>query len=127
MKSLTKLHDLLSALEQLKSGLIEVKNDLDRDGVIKRFEFTFELLWKVLQEYALYEGLEVVSPREAFRTAAELHLINDPTIWFEFLKDRNRTTHLYDEKQAKDVISHLPSFVKETEVLLTVLQSAVNK
>ena len=49
MKSFTKLSDLLSALEQLKSGLLEAKNDLDRDGVIQRFEFTFELLWKVLQ------------------------------------------------------------------------------
>ena len=80
-----------------------------------------------IAEYALFEGLEVGSPRDAFRTAAELHLIDDPTIWFEFLKDRNRTTHLYDEKQAKDVVSHLPSFVKETEILIKSLQSAVNK
>lgn len=127
MKQLEKLDDLIAALEKLKAGIAEMKNDLDRDGVIQRFEFTFELLWKVLQEQAFFEGLEVSSPRDAFRTAAELHLIDDPTIWFDFLKDRNRTTHLYDEKQAKEVISRLPLFVKESEVLISALQSAMKK
>jgi len=125
MKRFTKLDDLTLALKKLKAGLAEVKNDLDRDGVIQRFEFTFELLWKVLQEYAMFEGLEAASPREAFRIAADVGLIDDPVPWFEFLKNRNRTTHLYDEKEAREVLSHLPSFVNAVEALLAVLHSAL--
>lgn len=124
MKQPEKLDDLIAALAQLKAGVAEMKNDLDRDGVIQRFEYTFELAWKVIQQYAMEEGLEVASPREAFRTAADLGLIKEPAPWFEFLKDRNRTTHLYDEKEAKDVISHLPSFICATESLLASLQTA---
>lgn len=125
MKRFTKLDDLTLALKKLKAGLAEVKNDLDCDGVIQRFEFTFELLWKVLQEYAMFEGLEAASPREAFRIAADVGLIDDPVPWFEFLKNRNRTTHLYDEKEAREVLSHLPSFVNAVEALLAVLHSAL--
>lgn len=127
MKQPEKLDDLIAALAQLKAGVAEMKNDLDRDGVIQRFEFTFELVWKVIQEYAMEEGLEVASPREAFRTAADLGLIKDPVVWFEFLKDRNRTTHLYDEKEAKDVVSHLPSFISATESLIAAFQTALLK
>lgn len=121
MTTLSKLDDLTAALAQLKTGLAQIQNDLDRDGVIQRFEFTFEMAWKVLQEYAQFQGLPVASPREAFRMAADFRLIDNPNIWFAFIKDRNRTTHLYSEKEAKEVIKNIPKFVTETEKLLTIL------
>ncbi|MBA4386259.1 MAG: nucleotidyltransferase [Anaerolinea sp.] len=114
-----KLSDLNSALDRLKEGVNEATNDLDRDGVIQRFEFTFELVWKTVQEYAKYKGLEVVSPRDSFRVAADLGIIDNPEIWFDFLKDRNESTHLYSEDQAKSIFSHIPSFINEVEKLLS--------
>lgn len=125
MTELVKLDDLKSALAQLKSGLAETKNDLDRDGVIQRFEFTFELFWKVIQEYTRYKGLETASPRDAFRVAGDLGIIEDPNVWFEFLKDRNLTTHLYSEKDAANILLHIPSFVKETERVLEKIESGI--
>jgi len=118
MNERDKLGDLKLALSRLKEGVVEVKNDLDRDGVIKRFEFTFELVWKAIQEYARFSGLEVVSPRDAFRVAADLKLIENPEDWFVFLKDRNETTHLYNEDQAKEIFLHIPDFIKKVEVLI---------
>jgi nucleotidyltransferase substrate binding protein (TIGR01987 family) len=114
---LTKLHDLKLALERLKEGLAEVDNQLEQDGAIKRFEFTFELAWKTIQEYAKYKGLEVVSPRDAFRVGADLKVIESPEKWFDFLKDRNLSSHIYSEEQAKLIFSHLPSFISEVEKL----------
>lgn len=114
-----KLSDLNSALDRLKEGVNEATNDLDRDGVIQRFEFTFELVWKTIQEYAKYKGLEVISPRDSFRVAADLGIIDNPKIWFDFLKDRNESTHLYSEDQAKSIFSHVPAFINEVEKLLS--------
>lgn len=118
-----KLSDLNSALDRLKEGVKEVINDLDRDGVIQRFEFTFELVWKTIQEYAKYKGLEVVSPRDSFRVASDLGIIENPEIWFDFLRDRNESTHLYNEDQAKLIFSHIPSFIAEVEKLLSNISS----
>ncbi len=119
MNEKVKLDDLKSALDRLKEGVNEVKNDLDQDGVIQRFEFTFELVWKSIQEYAKLSGLEVVSPRDAFRVAGDLKLIDDPEKWFTFLKDRNQSTHLYDESKAQEIFSHIPDFIKEVDSLIS--------
>lgn len=119
MTEIIKLDDLESALKSLKKGVEKAKDDLDRDGIIQRFEFTFELLWKVIQEYAKYKGIESASPRDAFRVANDLKLINNPNVWFEFLKDRNLTTHLYSEADAIKISSHIPNFIKETEKVIS--------
>lgn len=119
-----KLEELKSAFFRLKEGVSEVENDLDRDGVIQRFEFTFELVWKAIQEYARLSGLEVVSPKDAFRVAADLKLIDSPEDWFTFLKDRNETTHLYSEDQAKEIFSHIPNFIDKVESLISKLSKS---
>ncbi|PIZ24701.1 hypothetical protein COY48_01445 [Candidatus Collierbacteria bacterium CG_4_10_14_0_8_um_filter_43_86] len=53
---LIKFNDLKEAILKLNEGLKERKSELERDGVLQRFEFTFELAWKVVQEYAKYQG-----------------------------------------------------------------------
>jgi len=118
---MNKLADLKLALLKLKEGISQAKDDLDQDGVIQRFEFTFELTWKTIQEYARLSGLEVVSPKDSFRVAADLKLINNPEEWFGFLKDRNETVHLYDESRVKEIFSRIPKFVKEVEALIAKL------
>ena len=121
MNEKVKLEDLKSALSRLKDGIGIAKNDLDRDGVIQRFEFTFELVWKAIQEHARLSGLDVVSPRDAFRVAADLKLIENPEEWFVFLKDRNETAHLYSESRAREIFSHIPTFIKNVESLVSKL------
>jgi len=95
---LIKFNDLKEAILKLNEGLKERKSELERDGVLQRFEFTFELAWKVVQEYAKYQGVEVASPREAIRVGAELSIIEDPDKWFVDLQNRNLTTHIYDAR-----------------------------
>lgn len=119
MTEIVKLRDLELAVKSLRDGLSKAKDDLDRDGVIQRFEFTFELLWKVVQEFAKYKGLESASPRDAFRVAGDLGIIDNPNVWFDFLKDRNLTTHLYSEGEAIKIASRIPNFVTETEKLIS--------
>ena len=55
--------------------------------------------------------------------AADLGIIQDPEVWFKFLDYRNLTTHIYNEDQAEEVFSHLPSFVSEVEKLISKIET----
>jgi nucleotidyltransferase substrate binding protein (TIGR01987 family) len=114
-----RLSELKMAFARLKEAIPEVKNQLDKDGVIQRFEFVFELVWKTIKDYAEDKGrLDAVSPKDSFRVAADLGLIDDPVIWFEYLKSRNEAAHLYDEQKAEEVFSQIPNFITSVENLI---------
>jgi nucleotidyltransferase substrate binding protein (TIGR01987 family) len=76
MKSnvLLKISNFEKALNRLNEAVKRAKDDLDKDGVIQRFEFSIELLWKSLKAILNYLGIDCYSPRscikEAFRAFA---------------------------------------------------------
>lgn len=57
------LNKFKDALSRLKEGAFQAKDELDKDGVIQRFEFTFELLWKSLKIFLGDEGIECRTPQ----------------------------------------------------------------
>ncbi len=125
MTYIDRLTELKSALERLKEAIPEVQNQLEKDGVIQRFEFVFELVWKTLKDYAEDKGrFDAASPKDAFRVAADLGLIDDPLTWFDFLKNRNEATHLYDEQKANDVFSKIPNFIGAVEDLISKISNS---
>jgi len=78
-------------------------NDLERDGCIQRFEYTYELAWKMMRRHLLVIGAgdaELLGRRELFREAARRGILDDPEPWFDFQKARNITSHNYDESKA---------------------------
>lgn len=91
-KSLKRLREALS--ENLSKGSIVV------DGTIQRFEFTFELAWKLAKAILEYQGLRASSPRSVIKEAFREKFITDGDGWIDMLEDRNKTSHIYDEKQA---------------------------
>lgn len=94
------------AVSRLKKGIekYDVTDELARDGLILRFEFTFELSWKVLKAVFEDEGLMGLnSPRSALREAYAANLINDEELWLTMLRDRNSTAHLYDAEIATKI------------------------
>lgn len=82
-------------------------NDVVVDGTIQRFEFTFELAWKMLKAVLEHQGIPVQSPRSAIKEAFKAGLIEDGDGWIDMLEDRNRTTHLYDEEQCLQVYAKI--------------------
>ena len=74
------------ALGRLDEALARPEDPIVRDACIQRFEFTFETAWKALQRYALEEGLECVSPRDCFRTAVRLGLIDKDARWMAMVR-----------------------------------------
>ena len=88
-----------------ESLLIETPSVVERAGIIQFYEMTFEQSWKVLKDYLEEEGFEVKSPRDAIKLAVQYNIIADGQVWLEALKDRNLTTHTYDENTANKVES----------------------
>ena len=94
-------HDLKNAKDRLKEALEEEANDLAVDGVLHRYEFTFELAWKTMKDYLEYLGvpLDTGSLKESFAH----HLIENGEIWIKMMLARNSLSHLYDEDNSRQI------------------------
>ena len=101
------LNKLKNANQKLKEGIEHAKDELDKDGVIQRFEFTFELLWKALKIYLEYQGIIVKTPRDSFVEAFRIDLISDEKIFLDMLEDRNNTTHIYDKETSEKIFNRI--------------------
>lgn len=109
---------LLKAFATFKRAMEEAKSELERDGAVQRFEYTFELTWKVLKKILAVKGLDINNPRDVFRDAARMGLIDSVEVWFEFIKMRNLTVHTYNEDYAVEIFQNLPMFQGEVEKLI---------
>jgi len=102
------LHNLEKALTRLKEALAEpIDNEIVIDGTIQRFKFCIELFWKTLKRLLSFEGIETKTPRETLKQAYQIGWSNDETAWLEMLKDRNLTSHIYNEVMAGDIYNHM--------------------
>ncbi len=110
------------ALGRLDEALARPEDAIVRDACLQRFEFTFEMAWKAIQSYAQREGLECVSPRDCFRAAFRLGLIDKAPQWMAMVEDRNRTTHTYDEQGARAIYEALPEYARLLRRLLEQLK-----
>lgn len=114
-----------AALASLKEAVArEVSNDLERDGAIQRFEYTFEMSWKTIRRFLRALGRNEVSgsPKPVLRDAIEENLIRDVEKWFEFLEARNRSSHIYSEAEALRVYALAKAFPPYVDSLLNELR-----
>lgn len=127
IKALKKLSE---AIEYIKKDLAEedinieneetdeVLEEIIKEGLIQRFEYTFEMAWNVMKDYALYQGnSDIGGSRDAIRYAFSLNLISDGDRWMDMIKSRTRTSHTYNEKTAQEIVQKIiteyhPAFLK---------------
>jgi nucleotidyltransferase substrate binding protein (TIGR01987 family) len=97
-------------------------SDLEKQGLIQGFEFTFELAWNVMKDYLEDQGIGgIIGSKGAVRHAFDNGLIQDGQLWMDMIKDRNLASHSYDEKTAEDLVIaiinayyiHLDKFAKK--------------
>lgn len=91
---------------------IKEESDIKRDAVIKRFEFTYELLWKTYKRIARSQKLDYFNPKACFQFAFKSNLIEDEELFLEIIDARNKTTHVYSEEEVKKIYN----FIKEKVV-----------
>lgn len=113
---LLKWEDYHKALHRLEIALTKTldEDDLYLDATIQRFEFTFELAWKLMKAVLEYEGIEATSPRSSIREAWKQHLIGDAEKWLDMQVKRNLSSHTYNEETAQDIYRH----IKEDYIVL---------
>ena len=114
------------AVQRLKEGLEalarEPENTLYRDAVIQRFEFTYGLCASLLERYLARAASAPLEQKMTFptliRTASELGLLRSGwDVWFAFREARNRTSHVYNEEIARQVVENIPAFAAEADAL----------
>ena len=105
-KALVKLTQAVDLLSK-QTGGETVVDELLQEGLIQRFEYTHELAWKVMKDYAEYQGYtDVRGSRDAIRKALEMNLIDDKR-WMETIEDRNLTVHNYDNEIASEIYTNI--------------------
>lgn len=119
---------LEKAIDRLQEGLTRYERDITdaqiRDGLIQRFEFTYEISHKMIKRY-----LEFISPtpeqydgmafQDLIRSGNEQGLLlGDWSAWREYREMRGKTSHTYDEDVALEVVEGIPAFLEEAQYLL---------
>ncbi len=94
------------ALSQLERFLQQGElNEMETQGLIKAFEYTFELSWKTLQDILKEKGyIDIVGPRPVIEQSFQDDYITDGKDWLLMLKSRNLTSHSYDEQTAEEIV-----------------------
>ena len=114
-----RLDNYLSALDTLREAPTQdLENEFVVGGIINKFFLQFELGWKLLKALLAYEGAPVVasgSPRDIIKAAYRYFDFIDEAQWLQMLRDRNDTTHIYNEQLAialvdKVIKDYLPEF-----------------
>ena len=96
--------------EALEDKNIEEYSDLEREGIIQRFEYTFELGWKTFKDYLEFSGINLTEamPRKVIKECAAVNVFSEaeinPDVFMDMMLSRNALSHTYDFEQFKQVI-----------------------
>jgi nucleotidyltransferase substrate binding protein (TIGR01987 family) len=92
--------------EALEEKPMNEYSRLEQEGIIQRFEYTFELAWKTIKDKLFYEGYDEKTPRAVIRRAFEVEFISeeDTEIWLDSLNKRNILSHTYNEDAAREAL-----------------------
>ncbi len=114
-----RLNHFTRALRQLEKFIAKGElNELEEQGLIQAFEYTFELSWNVIKDYFESQGeTGILGSRDAFRLAFRRGLIENGDVWMSMIRSRALTSHTYNEEIARQVASaivsqYFPEFIK---------------
>lgn len=116
------------ALSQLKKFVDKGDlSELEEQGVIQAFEYTYELAWNMLKDFLEYQGqTDIYGSRDAIRKSFQLGLIEDGDKWMDAYKSRTKTSHTYNEETAREVVdavltTYYPLFLSLEKKMNTLL------
>lgn len=125
---MTSLKPTQDALIQLKEALkISKPTDLERDGTIQRFEYCFELTWKLAQRILKDHEIIADSPKSVIRELGQIGWIHNVETWIDFLKSRNETSHQYGRQLAEKSYILAQQFLPLAESLFSSLKAKSNE
>jgi len=119
-----RFNHFTKALSQLSKFIQKGKlNELEEQGLIQAFKYTYELAWNTLKDYFESQGeTEIHGSRDAFRLAFRRGAIEDGETWMDMVRSRTLTSHTYNEEIAQKIVKaisgqYAQQFVKLHEKL----------
>ena len=116
-----RLNNYIKAFLKLNEAVMKIKNDfkidqngkinsdefLDdiiKEGLIQRFEYTHELAWNVMKDFLENSGNNnIYGSKDATREAFSAGLIENGDAWMDMIRSRNKTSHTYNEETADSI------------------------
>lgn len=105
-------------IEAISDPRLRAEAELSRDGVILRFEYTFETAWKLMKEINEFLGTPCYSPKDCARLSAKNGLIDNPEKWLEYTDNRNLLVHTYGRINTQRISGKIGEFAKDARILL---------
>lgn len=115
VKAFDKLHQAVTKIKEDfevdADGNIdddEFLDDIIKEGIIQRFEYTHELSWKVMKDFLEDVGeVKMYGSKDATKEAFAAELITDGDVWMDMIKSRNKTSHTYNEEVADEIFKNI--------------------
>lgn len=105
-----RFYNFKKAFSQFEKGvtlaLTKDLSELEDQGLIKAFEFTHELAWKMLKDFLESRGnKDIYGSKDAVRESFRLGLVDNGELWMEMIENRNQTVHTYNLEIAKKIVN----------------------
>jgi nucleotidyltransferase substrate binding protein (TIGR01987 family) len=124
----TSFQPTQDALNNLKAALaLPHPTDLERDGTVQRFEYCYELMWKLSQRILKDNEIQAETPKLIFRELGRMGWIDNVEDWFNFQKSRNETSHESGKLLAEKSYQLAKVFLPLAEKLFATLQEKINE
>ena len=100
-----RFNNFSKALSQLRKFIAKGElNELEEQGLIQAFEYTYELAWNSIKDYFESQGeTNINGSRDAFRLAFRRGIIAEGDVWMDMIKSRTLTSHTYNEDIARQI------------------------
>jgi nucleotidyltransferase substrate binding protein (TIGR01987 family) len=100
------------ALRKLTEGVTSYReedmSDIEKEGLIQRFEYTYELAWNTIKDFYEEQGeVNIQGSKDAIRLAFQRGLIGDSAMWLKMVDSRKLTVHTYNEETANTVAEEI--------------------
>ncbi len=113
--AIQRYREMLEAYRN-NAGRPPLEQEAVQDSLIKRFEYTLEVAWKICKKHLEEEGFAEAatgSPKSIIRLAAQRNLISNPETWFNYLQFRQDTSHDYSSDKAETVLDIVEDFYED--------------
>jgi len=120
-----RFNNFVKAFSQLERFVVKKDlNEMEEQGLIKSFEYTYELSWKTLQDLLKEKGYSnILGPRPVIEQSFQDGYITDGKAWLMMHNSRNLTSHAYDEAAAKEIVQEIKdNYLDLFKKLKTVLE-----
>jgi len=120
----------IKALKTLAEIVDEPYSTIVRDASIKRFEYSFDIFWKLIKDYLrVQEGIECASPKSCFREAFKVGILSEEETVkaLEMTDERNLSTHTYDEEAIEEIYQRVRDYWKLMDnICVRIIESSIN-